>query len=125
MTTLARKTGGGHFAALKGAPAVVLNACSSYRNADSNNVVLDAEAIAKFAAANEQMANRALRVLALAVKHFKDDEQHSSDEALESGYTFVCPLRTYGTELINLNSCEQLQLSNAPAPRLRLKRCPG
>ena len=89
MTTLHRKMDGGHFAALKGAPAVVLDACSSYRDTAGNNVILDAEAIDRFTAANEQMANRALRVLALAVKHFKADEQHSSDEALESGYTFV------------------------------------
>jgi P-type Ca2+ transporter type 2C len=40
-------------------------------------------------AANEQMATRALRVLALAIKHFNDNTEHSSDEALESGYTFV------------------------------------
>ena len=73
MTTLHRRADGQHFAALKGAPAVVLDACSSYRDAAGNNVVLDAEAIGRFTAANEQMANRALRVLALAVKHFKDD----------------------------------------------------
>jgi len=28
-------------------------------------------------------------VLALAVKHFEDDAEHTSDEALESGYTFL------------------------------------
>jgi Ca2+-transporting ATPase len=35
------------------------------------------------------MANRALRVLALAVKHFETGAEHSSEAALESGYTFV------------------------------------
>jgi len=89
MTTLHHRTDGGHFAALKGAPAVVLDACSSYRDAAGNTVVMDAEAMVRFTAANEKMANRALRVLGLAVKHFQDDEQHSSDEALQSGFTFV------------------------------------
>lgn len=89
MTTLHRRTDGRHFAALKGAPAVVLDSCSSYRNALGNTVVLDSEAILRFMAANEQMANRAMRVLALAVKDFKDGEPNASDEALESGYTFL------------------------------------
>jgi Ca2+-transporting ATPase len=89
MTTLHRRTDGRHFAALKGAPAVVLDSCSSYFDATGNSVPLDAKATARFTAANEQMASRALRVLALAVKDFKNDEQRSSDEALEGGYTFL------------------------------------
>ena len=89
MTTLHRNTDGRHFAALKGAPAVVLDACSSYVDADGNNAILDTEVIASFTAANEQMANRALRVLALAVKHFDDDAEQIPDEALKSGYTFL------------------------------------
>ena len=86
MTTLHRKTDGQHFAALKGAPAVVLDACSSYRDAAGNTIPLDEDAFGRFTAANEQMANHALRVLALAVKHFETDP---SEKALESGYTFV------------------------------------
>jgi len=89
MTTLHRRTDGQHFAALKGAPAVVLDACSNYRDAASNTLPLDEVAFARFIAANEQMANRALRVLALAVKHFESDAEYSSEEALEGGYTFV------------------------------------
>ncbi len=89
MTTLHRKIDGQHFAALKGAPAVVLDACSDYRDAAGNTVPLDDDALARFIAANEQMANRALRVLALAIKHFETDTEHSSEKALESGYTFV------------------------------------
>src|SRR6185436_3658439 len=84
MTTLHRKSDGQHFAALKGAPAVVLAACSNYRDASGNTVPLDTEAAERFMAANEQMANSALRVLALATKHFEDDAEHSSDAALES-----------------------------------------
>jgi len=89
MTTLHRKNDGQHFAALKGAPAVVLDACSNYRDANGNTIALDQDALARFIAANEQMANRALRVLALAQKHLETDAEHSSEEALESGYTFV------------------------------------
>lgn len=87
MTTLHRRTDGQHFAALKGAPAVVLNACSNYRDSARNDLPLDEDAFARFTAANEQMAGHALRVLGLAVKHFENG--HPSDEALESGYTFL------------------------------------
>jgi Ca2+-transporting ATPase len=89
MTTLHRNTAGQHVAALKGAPAVVLDACSRYVDSNGNTVVLDAAAIGRFTTANEQMAKRALRVLGLAIKHFEDETEHSSDEALETGYTFV------------------------------------
>ena len=89
MTTLHRKLDGQHFAALKGAPAVVLAACSNYRDAAGDHVPLDDDAFARFSAANEQMANRAFRVLALAIKHFETEGEHSSTEALETGYTFV------------------------------------
>ena len=86
MTTLHRKTDGDHFAALKGAPAVVLDACSHYRDGAGNTVPLDAHAFVRFTGANAYMANRALRVLGLAVKHF---EKNPADEELENGYTFL------------------------------------
>ena len=89
MTTLHRRTDGQHFAALKGAPGVVLEACSSYAAGSDSVCPMDAESRARFATANEQMANRALRVLALAVKHFDEGVDSLSDEELESGYTFV------------------------------------
>ena len=89
MTTLHRKTDGQHFAALKGAPAVVLDACSSYRDAAGNTLPLDEDAFARFTAANERMANRALRVLGLAIKLLETDAKHASEAALETGYTFV------------------------------------
>ena len=86
MTTLHRRADSQHFAALKGAPSVVLDACSTYIDAGSNSATLDTEARARFTAANERMANVALRVLALAIKNF---DEAPSDEALESGYTFL------------------------------------
>ena len=44
---------------------------------------------ARFESINEQMADRALRVLALAVKNFEGEVTALSNEALESGYTFL------------------------------------
>ncbi|MDQ5844371.1 MAG: HAD-IC family P-type ATPase [Acidobacteriota bacterium] len=89
MTTLHRRIDGQHFAALKGAPAVVLEACSSYAAGADRVFPMDPESRARFTAANEQMADRALRVLALAVKHFDKEVGTLSDEQLESGYTFL------------------------------------
>jgi Ca2+-transporting ATPase len=89
MTTLHRNNDGQHFAVLKGGPAVVLDACSTFIDVDGETMCLDEATISRFLTANEEMATRALRVLGLAIKHFKDEDEHSSDDALESGYTFV------------------------------------
>jgi Ca2+-transporting ATPase len=89
MTTLHRRIDGQHFAALKGAPGVVLEACSSYATDAGGACPMDTEAHARFESINEQMADRALRVLALAVKHFEGEVTSLSDEELESGYTFL------------------------------------
>lgn len=86
MTTLHRRLDGQHFAALKGAPAVVLDACSTYVNSDR---VLDANKREEFLRANEQMAGRALRVLALAIKHFDGELTSPFDEQLAGDYTFL------------------------------------
>ena len=89
MTTLHRNNDGQHFAVLKGGPAVVPDACSTFIDVDGETMFLDESTISRFLTANEEMATRALRVLGLAIKHFKDEDEHSSDDALESGYTFV------------------------------------
>jgi Ca2+-transporting ATPase len=89
MTTLHRRADGQHIAALKGAPAVVLAACTDYLDDSGNRVALDAQASERFMIANEQMAASALRVLALAVKHFEEGAEHWSDAAIESGFTFL------------------------------------
>ena len=89
MTTLHRRADGQHFAALKGAPAVVLDACSKYAvNADTM-LPLDDEARARFNRANERMADRAMRVLALAVKYFDGETAPPATEDLADGYTFL------------------------------------
>ena len=83
MTTLHRKTDGQHFAALKGSPAVILEACSTYASNHAAQHPLDAEARAGFTRANEEMADHALRVLGLAIKYFEKDVEQLSDEELE------------------------------------------
>jgi Ca2+-transporting ATPase len=89
MTTVHEARGGGHFAALKGAPGVVLEACSSYCLDGAISHPMDKETRAKFHAVNEEMAGRALRVLALAVKHFDEAFGHPSDTDLQTGFTFL------------------------------------
>jgi Ca2+-transporting ATPase len=89
MTTLHRRIDGQHFAALKGAPAVVLEASSSYATGANQVCPMDNESRARFTSANERMADRALRVLALAVKHFEGEVDSLSDKELESGYTYI------------------------------------
>jgi Ca2+-transporting ATPase len=89
MTTLHRRNDGQHFAALKGAPGVVLEACSTYETTGGGVCRMRAEDRARFESINERMADRALRVLALAVKHFEGEVTSLSDEKLESGYTFL------------------------------------
>ena len=89
MTTLHGVIGGGRLAALKGAPAVVLEACATYADAVNEERAMDEDAKTRFINADEQMAGRALRVLALAVKHFDEGSDEASEEALESGYTFL------------------------------------
>jgi Ca2+-transporting ATPase len=89
MTTLHRRLDGQHFAALKGAPAVVLEACSSYASGADSVLPLDVGARSRFTLANERMAERALRVLAVAMKHFDKDAGELCDADLESGFTFI------------------------------------
>jgi Ca2+-transporting ATPase len=89
MTTLHRKLGGGHLAALKGAPAVVLEACATYATEANGESAMNEAAKTRFIAANEQMGERAMRVLALAVKNFDEESGEASAEALENGYTFL------------------------------------
>ncbi|MEP7336649.1 MAG: HAD-IC family P-type ATPase, partial [Acidobacteriota bacterium] len=90
MTTIHRVNDGTRLALLKGAPSVVLDACSDYAESASQLKPLDAAARARFLATNEKMADHALRVLALAEKKLGQD---GSDDAAEaestSGYTLL------------------------------------
>ncbi|MFY9574910.1 MAG: HAD-IC family P-type ATPase, partial [Blastocatellia bacterium] len=100
MITVHRGSDGSHLAALKGSPAVVLEACANYLDGDGNPSIrpLDENARARFLAANEAMAARALRVLALADTRL-DDIEHpitlgsfpglESNPEVQRGYTFL------------------------------------
>jgi len=72
MITVHRTPEGTTLALLKGAPNVVLKAC----------IGIEDEAREQLLRANREMAERALRVLALAEKHVTDGD-------IESGYTFL------------------------------------
>ncbi|HEX5689147.1 MAG TPA: HAD-IC family P-type ATPase, partial [Roseiflexaceae bacterium] len=90
MTTIHRTNYGTRLALLKGAPAVVVDACSDYAESAGQPKLLDAEARSRVLATNEQMADHALRVLALAEKQL---DAYGSDDAAEaestSGYTLL------------------------------------
>jgi Ca2+-transporting ATPase len=103
MITVHAGPDGEQAAMLKGAPAVVLEGCTSYFDPDFRRCPLDDESRALLAAANEEMAGRALRVLGLAEKRNatkrRDADSEGSSVAspgpaflpsgLESGHTFL------------------------------------
>jgi Ca2+-transporting ATPase len=97
MITVHRVPVGPYLAALKGAPAAVLGMCSSYMDGPSVHR-LDQSAHARFLAANEAMATRALRVLALADKRLDGTRDQvalgsfpelESNPEMQEGYTFL------------------------------------
>lgn len=75
-----------YLAVMKGAPAVVVEACRSYADGSPAPKEMDHQMRAHFLAVNQEMARQALRVLALAEKTL-DQPEDSPD--LESGYTFL------------------------------------
>lgn len=90
MTTIHRMNDGMRLALLKGAPGVVLDACSDYAEGENQVKPLDVEARARFLNTNEQMADQALRVLALAEKRLGQDGLDAAAEAEStSGYTML------------------------------------
>ena len=94
MITVHRGPDGMRLASLKGAPAAVLELCDNYAESSAAARRLEREARQRLLAVNEEMADRALRVLALAEKRLDrgDDAPGSaaiSDAEIESGYTFL------------------------------------
>jgi len=82
MITVHQASARTHLFALKGAPAVVLDACTNYLESGSNVRPLDEEPRVRFLAVNDEMAERALRVLALAEKTLEgagDQALHARD----------------------------------------------
>jgi Ca2+-transporting ATPase len=98
MTTVHRDPASGCFAVLKGAPACVLDACTTYAHNSSSVVNLNDEQRARFLGANEELADRALRVLGLADKRVDRAGDPLTDGSLpelevdgqlKGGYTFL------------------------------------
>ena len=73
----------------KGGPDVVLGRCTTVMNADGSVEKLTDARREKIMAANKDMANQALRVLASAVRMHKAQPADCSPEALEHDLTFV------------------------------------
>lgn len=89
MITVMRESGGRTFAAVKGAPGVILNLCEKYFSETGETVLLTEEKRREFLKVNEEMAGRALRVLAFADKDFENESDVQTNENIESGYTFL------------------------------------
>ncbi len=89
MVTLHHAGPRNRLVALKGAPAVVLDVCTNFAVDATGTHPLDEAARTRFLSANEEMADRSLRVLALADKRLEDESDSLSEIELEQGYTFL------------------------------------
>jgi len=89
MVTLHRAPDGSRLAALKGAPSVVLSLCTHFAVNVTDTQPLDEQARQNFLAINEEMAGRALRVLALACKEPAANSSDITDPEFESDYVFL------------------------------------
>ena len=90
MTTIHRLPDGTRLALLKGAPAVVFEACGDYAESANQLKPLDDAIRARLLATNEQMADHALRVLALAEKLLgKDGSDDAAEAESATGYTLL------------------------------------
>jgi Ca2+-transporting ATPase len=80
-----------HLASMKGAPAVVLAACSQYAASSDEAMPLDAAGCAAFHNVNELLAGDALRVLALAEKSLtaEEAENFTADPTEPRDFTFI------------------------------------
>lgn len=87
MATVHRMPDGRHLAFVKGAPEVLLDRCVSAQRHDQQQPLTDASR-AQILVANEQMANDALRVLAIAYREVSPDGPHG-EETVERDLTFL------------------------------------
>ena len=76
------------FAAMKGAPAVVLDTCTYFAGEEGKLTRFDSKAKHHFLEINREMANRTLRILAFAKKEINSDPTINSNK-IEKGYTFL------------------------------------
>ena len=84
MTVAFEDRAGHSLAMLKGAPSVVLTACQTFVDREYSSIRLTEEIRKAFLEINENMAGRALRVLA-----FADKRLASNGEDLDGGYAFL------------------------------------
>ena len=89
MTTVHAMPDGRVLAFMKGAPEVVLERCDTMQSG-AGTVPLDAAARASLQAANESMANEALRVLGIACRELPRQEGYPEDAtSIETGFVFL------------------------------------
>ena len=88
MMSTVHKDGEGFVQYTKGAPDVVIDRCTHYIE-DGKAVPMTEDYKAKILAANKAMADKALRVLAMAEKRYTEAPAEYSPETLEFDLTFV------------------------------------
>lgn len=88
MMSTVHQAVGGIVQYTKGAPDEILKVCTAYWQ-DGKAVPLTEEKRAEILASNKQMADKALRVLAAAVRSHADAPADYAPEALEQGLAFV------------------------------------
>ena len=88
MMSTVHNTANGVVQYTKGAPDVIIGRCTTYIK-DGKPVAMTDEYRAEIAAANKQMADRALRVLACAERVWKDAPASYEPEALETDLCFI------------------------------------
>jgi len=80
---------GWHVVAVKGAPDMVLDLCRQYQTIDDVSAPLTEDARARILQANDQMAQDALRVIAVAYRIEKDLPSKLTPEHVEKDLVFV------------------------------------
>ena len=75
--------------AVKGAPDVVLDLCTSYEQFDDTPIAMQDEVRERILKANDGMAKQALRVIAVAYKMVKNLPEELTPEEFENDLTFV------------------------------------
>ncbi len=88
MMSTVHKTDNGYVQYTKGAPDVILSRCTSYYD-DGKTVAMTEEKKNEIIAANKEMADKALRVLACAMRVYKDKPESEEAEALENELCYI------------------------------------
>jgi P-type Ca2+ transporter type 2C len=89
MIVVSEAKDGKQSASMKGAPGILLDVCSNYVSKTGEITVLDDEKRREFLKINEEMADRALRVLAFAEKPLNGNFDANSNEETKNDYIFL------------------------------------